>query len=199
MKREPIHLVDEPKNTRAIRTACGREIGNPARVLTSAKRKLVTCANCQRQPKGWRGLRGYSYEPETKTMLRVRVVGFADAIAGLSKMVQAAERVLDVVTTVEGRCMAADGPVTPTLREMREDELRVLWRAAKVIATTPMPELVAAGSDEKDAPRLSYAPEPARAPAGAPLKRIEPPMPHESRRERIARVQRRRKARRKSR
>jgi hypothetical protein len=38
-----------------------------------------------------------------------------------------------VVDVVENRCMAADGPVTPTLREMREDELAQLWRAAQVI------------------------------------------------------------------
>ncbi len=42
--------------------------------------------------------------------------------------------ILDVVESVEARCMAADGPVTPTLREMTEAELRRLWKAAKVIA-----------------------------------------------------------------
>ena len=29
---------------------------------------------------------------------------------------------VELVDTVEGRCMAADGPVTPTLKEMTEDE-----------------------------------------------------------------------------
>ena len=42
--------------------------------------------------------------------------------------------ILDVVDSVELRCMAADGPVTPTLQEITEAELRRLWRAARAIA-----------------------------------------------------------------
>lgn len=38
-----------------------------------------------------------------------------------------------IVDGVESRCMAADGPVTPTLREMREDELRALWKSVQTI------------------------------------------------------------------
>ena len=34
----------------------------------------------------------------------------------------------EIVDTVESRCMAIDGPVTPTLQEMRETELAELWR-----------------------------------------------------------------------
>jgi hypothetical protein len=48
---------------------------------------------------------------------------------------QAAEDVSNVILTVENRCLAADGPVTPTLQEMTEKELRKLWRAAQRIVT----------------------------------------------------------------
>lgn len=39
-----------------------------------------------------------------------------------------------IVDQVESRCLAADGPVTPTLQEMREDELATLWQAVQFIA-----------------------------------------------------------------
>ena len=35
---------------------------------------------------------------------------------------------VELVDTVEGRCMAAYGPVTPTLREMTEDEFRTIYQ-----------------------------------------------------------------------
>ena len=135
-----------------------------------------------------------------KLTLEVQLKG-ADALANLARVVKAASVVLEVVETVESRCMAADGPVTPTLRAMREPELAKLWRAARVIATTKLPELVEwrTAPDPRTA-SLAIAPEiefPGRA--GEPLKLIEPPMPRETRRERVARVLRRRKARRKSR
>lgn len=31
------------------------------------------------------------------------------------------------IDRIEERCMATDGPVTPTLQEMREDELADIW------------------------------------------------------------------------
>jgi hypothetical protein len=33
-----------------------------------------------------------------------------------------------IIDSIENRCMAADGPVTPTLKEATEDELSELWR-----------------------------------------------------------------------
>jgi len=36
----------------------------------------------------------------------------------------------DVIDSVESRCLAADGPVTPTLKEMGEDELRKIYKLA---------------------------------------------------------------------
>ena len=38
--------------------------------------------------------------------------------------------VADVILTVENRCMAADGPVTPTSQEITEADLKAIWRAA---------------------------------------------------------------------
>lgn len=35
------------------------------------------------------------------------------------------------IESVENRCMAADGPVTPTSEEITDDELRRIWLAAK--------------------------------------------------------------------
>jgi len=37
----------------------------------------------------------------------------------------------NIVDAVEARCMAADGPVTPTLQEISEKELAALWRAVQ--------------------------------------------------------------------
>ena len=54
----------------------------------------------------------------------------------LAANVMAAQKIKFIVDRVENRCMAADGPVTPTLREMREDELAELWEAACVIAAS---------------------------------------------------------------
>lgn len=38
-----------------------------------------------------------------------------------------------IIDGIEGRCLAADGPVTPTLKEMRENELAELWRVLQGI------------------------------------------------------------------
>ncbi len=44
---------------------------------------------------------------------------------------QACHRIVNIIECVESRCMAADGPVTPTTKEITEDELRRIWLAAK--------------------------------------------------------------------
>jgi hypothetical protein len=54
---------------------------------------------------------------------------------------RAIDTFMRIIDDVENRCIEADGPVTPTLREMREDELRQLWRAAKTIATAVEPSV----------------------------------------------------------
>ena len=60
------------------------------------------------------------------------------------RLCDASDKFNQIIDTVENRCMAVDGPVTPTLREMREDELRDLWMAVQEIRTTLMlfPQLV---------------------------------------------------------
>lgn len=54
----------------------------------------------------------------------------------LTKLREAAARFNAIVDAVETRCMAVDGPVTPTLREMREEELADLWRQAQTIESS---------------------------------------------------------------
>lgn len=39
--------------------------------------------------------------------------------------------IVGIIEAVENRCMAADGPVTSTLREMTEGEMRTIYRLAK--------------------------------------------------------------------
>jgi len=49
-----------------------------------------------------------------------------------------------VVDVVEGRCMAADGPVTPTMHEITDGELARLWKAVQVIRQATVPCVAAA-------------------------------------------------------
>ena len=48
----------------------------------------------------------------------------------LSNAISSFNRIID---GIEQRCMAVDGPVTPTLQEMKEKELRNLWLAIQAI------------------------------------------------------------------
>jgi len=41
-------------------------------------------------------------------------------------------RIAEIIADVDRRCMAADGPVTPTLQEMTTEELRTIYRLAQV-------------------------------------------------------------------
>ena len=43
---------------------------------------------------------------------------------------QRLKRIVQIIVDIDTRCMAADGPVTPTLREMTEDELRRIYALA---------------------------------------------------------------------
>lgn len=42
------------------------------------------------------------------------------------------ERFFQLVDDIENRCMASDGPVTPTLQEMQEEELSEIWHIIKL-------------------------------------------------------------------
>lgn len=39
--------------------------------------------------------------------------------------------IVDAIVAVENRCMAVDGPVTPTSEEITDADLRKIWRAAQ--------------------------------------------------------------------
>ena len=39
-------------------------------------------------------------------------------------------KIAEIIETVDNRCMASDGPVTPTLREMTKDEIREIYQLA---------------------------------------------------------------------
>jgi len=41
---------------------------------------------------------------------------------------QKIQRFNRIIDNIENRCMAVDGPVTPTLKEATEEELSELWR-----------------------------------------------------------------------
>lgn len=47
-----------------------------------------------------------------------------DAIARLAK-------IASIIEGVDNRCMAADGPVTPTLKEMTQAEMSAIYALAK--------------------------------------------------------------------
>lgn len=53
----------------------------------------------------------------------------ATLVRQLTKARKAAEDAIDVIFLVENRCMAVDGPVTPTLQEITEAELREIYLA----------------------------------------------------------------------
>lgn len=44
-----------------------------------------------------------------------------------------------IIEAIENRCMAVDGPVTPTLSEMREDELALIWELLQEIRRIERP------------------------------------------------------------
>ena len=60
-----------------------------------------------------------------------------DSWRGMQRQAKAAREIEAIVYAVEARCMAVDGPVTPTLSEMSESELRQLWKAAHEMAKLP--------------------------------------------------------------
>lgn len=51
--------------------------------------------------------------------------------------IEFAQSFIDTIHSVEQRCMAADGPVTPTCKEITDDELRTLYKAAREATGAP--------------------------------------------------------------
>lgn len=62
-----------------------------------------------------------------------------------------AQLFIDTIHSIESRCMAADGPVTPTCKEITDDELRMLYRAAQ---SETNPSLALLGTKAKVIERL---------------------------------------------
>ncbi len=46
------------------------------------------------------------------------------------KLVERLDKIADIIESVDHRCSAADGPVTPKLQEMTQDEMSEIWRLA---------------------------------------------------------------------
>lgn len=42
------------------------------------------------------------------------------------------DAIAQIIENVDNRCMAADGPVTPTLKEMTQEEIKVIYELAKL-------------------------------------------------------------------
>lgn len=54
----------------------------------------------------------------------------APLITAAHELLAVAQLFVDTIHAVENRCMAADGPVTPTHAEITDDELRKVYEAA---------------------------------------------------------------------
>ena len=65
------------------------------------------------------------------SILRNRISTLEAALATARKN---AQEILDTISVVEQRCLVADGPVTKTLQEITESELRKIYKAAKALA-----------------------------------------------------------------
>lgn len=46
-------------------------------------------------------------------------------------------RIAEIIEAVDNRCMAADGPVTPTLSEMTQAEISEIYKLASKLPTPP--------------------------------------------------------------
>lgn len=64
-----------------------------------------------------------------------RTKGQPEPRAALSRL----ERIAEIIEAVENRCMAVDGPVTPTLQEMTEEELRRIYALATGVNSVALP------------------------------------------------------------
>jgi putative component of toxin-antitoxin plasmid stabilization module len=55
------------------------------------------------------------------------------------KIVRAARVIREVLEAIDNRCLAAEGPVAPTIQEIRPEEFRRLYRAAVRIGEASAP------------------------------------------------------------
>ncbi len=79
--------------------------------------------------------RGISVFRKSNTMLPiVTYVALCEAAVLMREQTQDAGIIAKTLEAIDSRCLAADGPVTPTLSEASVGELRVIYRSAKRIA-----------------------------------------------------------------
>lgn len=54
-----------------------------------------------------------------------------EEIAKAARLQKRLDRIRAIIEAVDDRCLAADGPVTPTLREMTVDEIRAIYALSR--------------------------------------------------------------------
>lgn len=54
----------------------------------------------------------------------------------VSCMLSRLNGIAKIIETVDNRCLAADGPVTPTLSEMTQAEISEIYKLSKWVAVT---------------------------------------------------------------
>ena len=52
------------------------------------------------------------------------------------------KRIAEIIEAVDNRCMAVDGPVTPTLQEMTQSEISEIYKLASHQADTADPKML---------------------------------------------------------
>lgn len=53
----------------------------------------------------------------------------------MEELIRRLRRIAQIIEDVDNRCLAADGPVTPTLQEMTVDEMREIYGLAKLVGS----------------------------------------------------------------
>lgn len=88
---------------------------------------LLHCIDALRSPKGQIG------EPFPDCMMpdgAEPCKGYLREYADRMKADQRLSRIAGMIEVVDNRCMAADGPVTPTLQEMTQAEISMIYKLA---------------------------------------------------------------------
>lgn len=71
-----------------------------------------------------------------KTRLQTAETRYVDAVVIATRLSLRLQRIADIIERVENRCMATDGPVTDTRKEITKAEMRRIYKLAKVFKIT---------------------------------------------------------------
>lgn len=72
------------------------------------------------------------FDADTATEIRREAERRGAPISAVARdRFDAGDRIAEIIEAVDVRCMAADGPVTPTPREITQDELSRIYALAK--------------------------------------------------------------------